>query len=100
MSGQRKVLRFTEINSLKEETVEVKSKKGRISQNNKFTAILSLATGLGLSIALPIVGGAFVGNLLDTKFNSSPRITLSLIFFGLFIGVANIYTALKKIKED
>lgn len=100
MSGQRKVLHFTESNSLREEIEVEKIKKNRTKEDNNFTAMLSLVSGLGLSIALPIAMGAFAGNILDNKFHSSPGMTLSLIFLGLFIGVANIYTSLKKIKED
>lgn len=61
--------------------------------------VFSLTSNLGLSVSLPIVGGAFLGQFLDSKFNSLPKMTLSLIFLGLILAVANIYTTLGKIKE-
>lgn len=98
MSGQHKVLQYTKNKFLEEKKAAEKVKKEKIKQDNRFKEMLSLAAGLGLSMALPIAGGAFAGNILDSKFHSSPKLTLSLIFAGLFIGVANIFTALRKLK--
>ena len=57
-----------------------------------------MAAELGYSISLPIIAGAFLGRFLDEKLASSPKITLSLIFLGMFIGIAKIYTIVKKME--
>ncbi|EKD64264.1 MAG: hypothetical protein ACD_51C00036G0007 [uncultured bacterium] len=66
---------------------------------NRMLQVLSIATELGFSISLPIAGGAFLGQLLDTKFGTTPRMTLSLIFLGVFIGGANIYFIIKETRQ-
>ncbi len=97
MLRQRKVLRFSG-NNLTEE-IEERKEEAKENTNGKFLQTVSFASEMGFSIALPIAGGAFLGNFLDDKFASSPRLTLSFIFLGLFIGVANIYSIIKKIKS-
>ena len=59
---------------------------------------INLATELGYMIAIPVVGGAFLGSLLDKKFATSPKITLSLIFLGIIISIFNVYKILKDLK--
>lgn len=100
MSQKRKVLRFTEDKFLKEEEEEEKPHEDIKEYRNKFLAMISLASELGFSISLPIAGGAILGQYLDNKFNTSPRMTLSLIFLGLFIGAANIYIIMKETRES
>ncbi|MBI3379555.1 AtpZ/AtpI family protein [Candidatus Gottesmanbacteria bacterium] len=95
MFAKRKTLRFGKDKILTEE-VEKLTPKGK-KEEKRFFATLSLVSQLGLSICLPIVGGAFLGQFLDKKFTTSPRMTLSLIFLGLFIGITNIYFILSKI---
>lgn len=68
-------------------------------QRGRMLQVLSIATELGFSISLPIAGGAFLGQLLDKKFGVSPRMTLSLIFLGVFLGAANIYFIIKETKQ-
>ena len=95
---QRKVLRYSEDNKLTEFFEEIKEKKKDQTENNRTAELLSVVSQMGFSISLPIVGGAIFGRFLDDKFNTSPRLTLSLIFVGLFLGIMNIFTTLKKIK--
>lgn len=64
--------------------------------NQRFLESINLASDLGFTIALPIVGGAVLGSILDQKLNQSPKFTLSLIFLGLFISFYNIYKLTKK----
>ena len=52
--------------------------------------ILSLALTLGLSISLPIVGAALVGNYLVTRYNISSKVTAILIAIGSVIGISNL----------
>ena len=76
------------------EIVEEESKQ-KNKDKEKFIPAISLASELGFSISLPIIGGAFLGQFLDNKFNTTPRITLSLVFLGVFLALANIYLIIK-----
>lgn len=95
MLAKRKILRLDKDKIFTEE-VEKVSPKNKKSEG-RFFATISLASQIGLTISLPIVGGAILGHFLDDRLNSSPRMTLSLIFIGLFIGIANVYKILKEI---
>ena len=95
MVGSRKVLRLTKNNLLQKIEEKEKPKKEEEGRS-KFLTMISLASGLGFSISLPIAGGALLGHFLDRKFGTTPRMTLSLIFLGLMIGVANIYFIMKE----
>jgi predicted F0F1-ATPase subunit len=81
------------------ESVELIEEKEELNKkdNGKFISVLSLAWNLGFSIAIPVVGGGLLGQFLDNKFNCSPKMTLSLIFTGVIVGITNIYFFLKKI---
>lgn len=47
---------------------------------------------LGLLIVLPVVGGAYLGQWIDSHFEGySMRWTLSFIFLGIVIGAVNVY---------
>lgn len=95
---KRRVLRYKD-NKLIEDIEDYQEKKEDEMEKRKSARVLSLVGEFGYSVSLPIVGGAILGNFLDGKFNSSPSITLSLIFFGIFIGVYNFYSLLKKLKD-
>lgn len=94
----RKILRIgrgEEVKIVEEEAPAQTDGKER----SRMLHVLSIASQLGFSISLPIAGGAFLGQLLDAKFNTAPRMTLSFIFFGLFIGGANIYFIVRETRE-
>lgn len=100
MVKKRRVLQFTKDKVL-QETEEIEKPKGNDKESKgKFLALISLTSELGFSISLPIVGGAILGQFLDEKLHTNPKMTLSLIFLGLFIGVANIYILLKDSREE
>ncbi len=61
--------------------------------------VLSMASELGFTISLPIVGGAFVGQFLDAKFGTDPRMTLSFIFIGVVLAGAKLYGIVKQARE-
>jgi ATP synthase protein I len=88
--GEDKKLEIVEEKKLKEQKKEEK---------DRLISMFSLASELGFSISLPLVGGAFLGRYLDDKLHTSPKITLSLIFFGLVLGMMNIYMIIKKESE-
>lgn len=100
MVKTRKVLRFTSEKLLTETEEEEKPKESDEKGRTKFLAMISLASELGFSISLPIAGGAILGQFLDSQLHTGPRITLSLIFFGLFIGAANIYFIMKESEKE
>lgn len=60
---------------------------------------MAKAFNLGLSIAIPIAGGALLGLYLDRQLNSSPKMMLSFLFGGVFIAGGNIYSLIKEVKE-
>lgn len=89
---KRKILSLeaekTEIREL--EVTEDKKEK----QNS--WAVIGLVGELGFSIAIPIAGGAVLGKYLDERFGTSPRLTLSFIFLGIFIGLMAGYQVVMK----
>lgn len=51
---------------------------------------------VGVSIALPIVAGAYLGHWLDSQLTGfSVSWTISLIVSGVFIGAINVYYLFK-----
>ena len=71
-----------------------KPEKGKFKKP-EIIGIIAGASGIGFSLIVPLVGGAFLGSYLDNKIDSGPKITLSLIFFGLFIGLYTMYKTVK-----
>lgn len=91
-TAKRKVL---SVGLHKTELREEEIAKDKEEKSDKLVAF-GLIGELGFSIALPIVGGAVLGKLLDEKIGTSPKLTLSLIFLGMFFGGFSAYRALKK----
>lgn len=51
---------------------------------------------LGLMLALPIVGGAYLGTWLDDRLKGySVSWTITLIILGVFVGAVNVYLFVK-----
>lgn len=95
---KKKVLRFDKDNKLIIEELNFQQNQEK-QEKVSFDKALSLTTELGLSIALPIAGGAFLGNILDKKFTTQPRMTLFFIFLGLIIAAVNFYKIYKEMFE-
>ena len=51
--------------------------------------------GVGFSLGVWIVGGAYLGHWLDGKFGTAPVLTLILLLLGLAIGLYDAYRRLK-----
>ena len=52
---------------------------------------------LGLLFVLPVIGGAYLGQWLDSLVTGySIRWTVSLILLGVFIGAVNVYLFIKE----
>jgi hypothetical protein len=58
---------------------------------------LGLVGQLGYSIALPIAGGAILGRIVDDKFGTYPRATLSLLLLGIVIAGIGFYTTIREV---
>lgn len=100
MIKTKKILKLDENKLYEEEIDEKKEVKEKEEQRQKFVAMVSLASELGFSIAIPIAGGALLGQFLDNKFNTNPRMTLSLLFLGLMLAAANIYFIMKESAKE
>lgn len=53
-------------------------------------------SSLSFSIALAIVIGLAIGYWLDTRYDTSPLLTLVFLGLGVIAGFRNIYLAMKK----
>lgn len=51
---------------------------------------------IGFLIALPITLGALFGLWLDKKFHTQPKLMLSFLFLGVFLGFLNLYIIIKQ----
>jgi len=56
-------------------------------------------TDVGLSVALPLVGGSFLGFYLDQQFETKPVLTLVCLTVGLFISLYSIYKMMKDVSR-
>lgn len=63
-------------------------KKAESEESTNLAASVYIGT-LGLIFVLPMIGGAYLGHWLDSKYGG--YWTISLILFGLFIGAMNVY---------
>lgn len=64
-------------------------------KSRKYFTILAHSFELGFVLSLPIVIGALSGVYLDKNLGTEPKLTLSLIFLGVFISFLNIYNFTK-----
>ncbi len=62
----------------------------------EFLKYMSLITQLGLSMVLPIAGGAFLGQFLAVRFGTGGLLTIFLILLGVFGALMNAYKILTK----
>lgn len=52
---------------------------------------------LGLLFVLPVIGGAYLGNWLDSMVEGySVRWTVGLLITGVFVGAMNVYLFIKE----
>jgi ATP synthase protein I len=70
-------------------------KKAERERPNLLAQTVYIGT-LGLTLVLPIVAGAYIGNWLDGLTTGySMRWTLSLLLAGVVIGIMNVYFMVK-----
>ncbi len=80
-------------NGLKKQ-VERQARRIRKAEQDRPTLIAqTVYTGmLGLLFVLPVIGGAYLGNWIDSQISGySVRWTTSLIVLGVMIGGMNVY---------
>lgn len=70
-------------------------KEMEIKQAGKGWYIDPMYLNLGFYLAVPLVGGVFLGSYLDTKFHTKPVLTLTFIVIGLVSTFYNLYKTLK-----
>jgi ATP synthase protein I len=77
-----------------EQEVDLQAKRMKKAEQDRRT-VLAYTTyigTLGLVFVLPVVGGAYLGNWLDSLNKGySMRWTLSMMFLGIIIGAINVY---------
>ncbi|MBW1988971.1 MAG: AtpZ/AtpI family protein [Deltaproteobacteria bacterium] len=66
-------------------------------QTRRFLREIAYYGSIGMSVALSIVIGLFIGVLLDTRvWDTSPVFTLIFLGLGIAAGFKNIFLAMKK----
>jgi ATP synthase protein I len=81
------------------EALEQQVERAAKAARERRTVLAQAATlgVLGLLMALPVVGGAYLGRWLDGLVEGySVRWTVSLIVLGVFLGSMNIYLHLRR----
>lgn len=58
---------------------------------------LGLIGEIGFVIALPMVGGALLGVVIDRTWSTTPKATLSLLFLGAAVSFFNVFKTVKTI---
>jgi len=73
-----------------------------MEENNKgLLKTLGLISSMGISVAVAIFIGVFIGKKLDEWLNTSPWFFFIFLFFGIAAGFRNIYIiAGREIKKD
>lgn len=91
----RKILQLTA--DKKYSVVEISEVRKQKRQLQFFS--VGLATEIGYSIAIPITLGALIGVWLDKKFNSAPKLTLSLLFVGILLSFIKLFKIVTDITQ-
>ena len=68
-------------------------KKGADKKGYKDIAAFS---AVGITLGVSIGGGAYVGYLLDKKFDTAPWLTLLCLLLGIVAGFKNLFDTVKK----
>lgn len=90
----KKIIKLEEGRIIISEQQKKEEDKKKSSPKYSIFNVVNIAMEMGFSIALPMAGGALLGAYLDKKFNTLPKLTLSLLFLGLIIGIYNSYQML------
>lgn len=88
---KRKILRLG-----REETEIVEQEQKKKLKGKDLLVVLTLASELGFSIAIPIGLGVLLGSWLDRKLGSAPALTIILLLGGVAIGMYNLFNLVQK----
>jgi ATP synthase protein I len=71
-------------------------RKAETERNTLLAQTVYIGT-LGLLLVLPVIGGAYLGQWLDSLMAGySVRWTISLILLGVFVGALNVYLFIRE----
>jgi ATP synthase protein I len=71
-------------------------RKAETERNTLLAQTVYIGT-LGLLLVLPVIGGAYLGQWLDSLMTGySIRWTVSLILLGVFVGAVNVYLFIRE----
>lgn len=71
-------------------------KKDTEKESRDLRNSMRLASGLGFSILFPMIGGIFLGKLIDQYAHTDGTFTVICLFIGGALGIGNILVLLKK----
>lgn len=71
-------------------------KEKKLRDTESLNKAMSLASALGMQIAIPIVFGVGLGYWVDKTLNTQPKFTLTLLFVGIIV---SFYTLVKNVKN-
>jgi len=60
----------------------------------------NLSFDVGISVVLPILIGLFIGQFLDQKFQTTPKMTIALLFTGVFVGFISLIVLAQNASKD
>ena len=90
-----KKITYTKVNKSGE--IEHVAIKKELKRKKDWWNIPSAYTNLGMYLAIPLLGGIFLGKFLDKKFGTNNLFTITLILFGT---ISVFYNLIKLYKED
>lgn len=64
-----------------------------MGKNNRLSILenLALVTQIGISMAIPIIAGIFIGNLIDKKLNTGILFLIILTIVGVIISFRTLF---------
>lgn len=81
-------------------SIHILEKPEKVKRTRNGLYYLGYIGQIGFVIAIPIAGGIILGSYLDTKWNMYPKMTLSLLMFGIFVSIVNFYHTIQEIIKD
>ncbi len=93
--------RFTLTLSKSHGYIESKRRKNRRDEkgNEDMWFYLGFVGEIGYAIALPIVGGALIGTLIDRHISVYPKATLVLLFIGSIVSVLGFIRTIQSLLQ-
>lgn len=67
-----------------------RAKKTAPTSKTNAWSYLSLASGLGFDVALPMAGGLFIGVKIDERWGTQPKATLICLVLGVLVSCTSL----------